>query len=293
MSAKYTFLAWATPIENAPLKLALLKLADNSDDNGFSYYSISKMADSCGMSERSFMRKISELEKMKMLTVERRPNRTSLYTLIGDEMGVTLSHLQKAEVTESHLLGDSVSPEEVTESHTILTVTPNSYPERIYMCEKTLEQGFDIFYSAGLVKKSKSQAYKKFKSLAKQMKADPLEFGQLLATDVQTRIAKQQFGIDKLHPSTYLNNQRWTDEHEETNNGRTTPSGKQSAAERINARNEAKYGHSGGGLGLGESCGDLRGAMGEGERRSAIAYVEPSSEQVGSIDCEEWGETDS
>ena len=158
--------------------------------------------------------------------------------------------------------------------------------------EELLEQGFGIFYSAGLVKKSKAQAYKKFKSLAKQMKADPLEFGQLLAKDVQTRIAKQQYGIDKLHPSTYLNNERWTDEHEETNNGRTAPTCKQSAAERINARNDAKYGYSGSGLGMGESCGDLRGAMGEGERGRSITYVEPSSEQAGSIDCEEWNQAD-
>jgi len=158
--------------------------------------------------------------------------------------------------------------------------------------EESLEQGFEIFYSAGLVKKSKAQAYKKFKSLAKQMKADPLEFGQLLARDVQTRIAKQQFGIDKLHPSTYLNNQRWTDEHEETNNGRAAQPCRQSAAERINARNDAKYGHTGSGLGVGESGGDLRGAMGEGERRVPITYVEPSAEQVGSIDCQEWNQTD-
>lgn len=158
--------------------------------------------------------------------------------------------------------------------------------------EESLEQGFEIFYSAGLVKKSKAQAYKKFKSLAKQMKADPLEFGQLLARDVQTRIAKQQFGIDKLHPSTYLNNQRWTDEHEETNNGRAAQPCRQSAAERINARNDAKYGHTGSGLGVGESGGDLRGAMGEGERRVPITYVEPCAEQVGSIDCQEWNQTD-
>ncbi|HHZ97413.1 MAG TPA: hypothetical protein EYN67_18130, partial [Flavobacteriales bacterium] len=116
MSAKYTFLAWDTPIENAPLKLALLQLANNADDGGFSYYSISKMANSCGMSERTFMRKISELEKMNVLTVERRSNRPSLYTLVGDEMGVTLCHLQNsqvtdchAEVTESHLVGDRES----------------------------------------------------------------------------------------------------------------------------------------------------------------------------------------
>jgi AraC-like DNA-binding protein len=123
MSAKYTFLAWDTPINNAPLKLALLQLANNADDAGFSYYSISKMAIACGMSERTFMRKISDLEKMSILTVERRSNRPSLYTLIGDEMGVTLCHLQSPEVTESHA--------EVTESHLVgdrESHDPNSVP---------------------------------------------------------------------------------------------------------------------------------------------------------------------
>ena len=128
MSAKYTFLAWETPIDNAPLKLALLQLANNADDNGFSYYSISKMSKSCGMSERTFMRKITDLEKLSILTVERRSNRPSLYTLIGDEMGVTLCHLQPTEVTECHgrvtechLVGDRVSLD--------LNNTPNTNPE--------------------------------------------------------------------------------------------------------------------------------------------------------------------
>jgi len=128
MSAKYTFLAWDTPIENAPLKLALLQLANNADDDGFSYYSISKMAQSCGMSNRTFMRKISELEKMGVLTVERRANRPSLYTLIGDEMGVSLCHLQEAEVTESH---STVTESHLTgdrESHD-LNSTPNNHPD--------------------------------------------------------------------------------------------------------------------------------------------------------------------
>tara|TARA_R110000824_G_scaffold130852_1_gene292766 strand:- start:1847 stop:2557 length:711 start_codon:yes stop_codon:yes gene_type:complete len=128
MSAKYTFLAWDTAIKNAPLKLALLQLANNADDDGFSYYSISKMAISCGMSDRTFMRKIAELEDLKILSVERRSNRPSLYTLIGDEMGVTLCHLQNTEVTachggvtESHLVGDR-------ESHD-LNSTLNTTPE--------------------------------------------------------------------------------------------------------------------------------------------------------------------
>ena len=173
---------------------------------------------------------------------------------------------------------------------------PNThYPLPIikdYEQNDLLEQGFDIFYSAGLVKKSKAQSFKKFKALCKEMKCNPIEFGELIATDVGIRIAKQQFGIDKLHPSTYLNNQRWTDEHEETNDGRIAPTGKQSAAERIAARNDAKYGQPSGGLGMAEGSGDLRGAVGEGERRNAIAYVEPSIEQAEPIDCQEWHPSD-
>lgn len=128
MSAKYTFLAWDTPISNAHLKLALLQLANNSDDNGFSYYSISKMAKACGMSERNFIRKISELEEMKMLKVERRANRTSQYTLIGDEMGVTLCQLQRSGVTECHVGVTECHAEGDRVSHDPNS-TPNTYPD--------------------------------------------------------------------------------------------------------------------------------------------------------------------
>jgi DNA-binding transcriptional ArsR family regulator len=130
MSAKYTFLAWDTPVNDASTKLALLQLANNANDNGFSYYSISKMAKACDMSDRTFMRKIKNLEELKVLTVERRSNRPSLYTLVGDEMGVTLCHLQTpevtdchAEVTDCHLVGDRLSCDPNS--------TPNTNPKRV------------------------------------------------------------------------------------------------------------------------------------------------------------------
>ena len=135
MSAKYTFLAWDTPIDSAPLKLALLQLANNADDNGFSFYSISKMALACGMSERTFQRKIVEMEEKGILTVERRSNRPSLYNLIGDEMGVTLCHLQSSGVTESHA-GVTDCRAGVTESYRggdreslVPNSTPNTSPK--------------------------------------------------------------------------------------------------------------------------------------------------------------------
>ncbi len=124
MSAKYTFLAWDTPVNNNGTKLALLQLANNADDNGFSYYSISKMAKACDMSERNFMRKIKDLENMGVLKVERRANRPSLYTLVGDEMGVTICHLQESEVPNCHA--------RVPNCHTegdILSHDPNSLPK--------------------------------------------------------------------------------------------------------------------------------------------------------------------
>ena len=145
------------------------------------------------------------------------------------------------------------------------------------------EEAFAIFYSAGLVKKSKVKALSTFKSLVKQMECDPMEFAELLKSDVQYRINNNQFGINKLHPSTYLNQQRWTDEHdsEKSNNGYAQGDRKKSAAERIRERNEREYGSQqpGSVMGMATDGGDIRGAVGEGTRGSTIIDMESSSQQ--------------
>lgn len=211
MSAKYTFLAWDTPIKNAPLKLALLQLANNADDGGFSYYSISKMSESCGMSERTFMRKISELESMKVLTVERRSNRPSLYTLVGDEMGVTLCHLQSsqvtdchAEVTESHLVGDR-------ESHD-LNSTPNTTPNNKDL--SVITDGFDHWWKLypSERRKNKPGCLVKFKSKCKKLTDDQVEdLVNEISKDIIKRVKKAE--NVKFIPMTdsYLNQERWND----------------------------------------------------------------------------------
>ena len=214
MSAKYTFLAWDTPISNAPLKLALLQLANNADDNGFSFYSISKMADSCGMSDRTFMRKISELEKMGVLEVERRFNRPSLYTLIGDEMGVTLCHLQNSGVTECHGGVTECHSEGDRVSHD-LNNTPNTYPN-ISSDESIIddikEDGFNEFYKVYPKKVARPSARKAFRAKTKKMKKDDLlEFVDLIMHDSSKRYehTEKQF---IPNPSTYLNQERYNDE---------------------------------------------------------------------------------
>jgi hypothetical protein len=166
----------------------------------------------------------------------------------------------------------------VSESRPILTTNPINYPiNKDLLCESA----FDVFYSAGLVKKSKVKALSLFKSLVKQMDCDPMEFAELLKSDVQYRINNNQFGIDKLHPSTYLNQQRWTDEYDsqENNNGLPQAGRKLSASERIRAANELKYGSQqpSSGLGMAADGGDIREPVDQGEWRESLPHVEDRS----------------
>lgn len=77
--------------------------------------------------------------------------------------------------------------------------------------DEIVAEGFEILYNAGLVKKSRQPALKAWKRLVKD-RGDPIAFAIKLEADIKTRIEFQQFGIDKLHPSTYLNGRRWEDE---------------------------------------------------------------------------------
>ncbi|GAM63641.1 hypothetical protein JCM19232_2621 [Vibrio ishigakensis] len=55
---------------------------------------------------------------------------------------------------------------------------------------------------------------KSFK-VALNKQTDPIEeFTEMLVSDASRRIDLKQFGFDKLHATTYLNNSRWEDEYE-------------------------------------------------------------------------------
>ncbi|QDJ96134.1 replication initiation protein [Aeromonas phage 4_D05] len=81
MSAKYTFWAWGVKVRNAPLKLALLQLADNANDDGVSWYSVPKMASRCDMSERALQGHIKELVAAGLLSIKERPGTSRIYQL--------------------------------------------------------------------------------------------------------------------------------------------------------------------------------------------------------------------
>lgn len=78
--------------------------------------------------------------------------------------------------------------------------------------DSSIEEAFEVFWSAGMRKVGKQQALTEFKKAIKKLKQDPFAFAQMLANDVQQRNANQQQGFDRLHPERYIKHQRWTDE---------------------------------------------------------------------------------
>ena len=75
-----------------------------------------------------------------------------------------------------------------------------------------VEQAFEIYWQAGMVKQNKKKALSLFTAYVKKEKLCPNEFAEKLAGDVRARIAAEQMGFDRLHPTTYLANERWEDQ---------------------------------------------------------------------------------
>jgi hypothetical protein len=78
---------------------------------------------------------------------------------------------------------------------------------------KVVSEAFDYFWlNMKLSKKSKQSASKSFYKATVKMD-DPMHFAKHLVDDTETRFNNKQIGFDMLHPSTYLNGQRWEDEY--------------------------------------------------------------------------------
>lgn len=79
-----------------------------------------------------------------------------------------------------------------------------------------LEAFEKIFWVAGMRKVGKPKSLSAFKSKFKEWRKETggsiEQFAKFLADDIQCRLRIQQFGFDKMHPTTYLNGSRWTDE---------------------------------------------------------------------------------
>lgn len=77
----------------------------------------------------------------------------------------------------------------------------------------TFEDDFNYFWvNSGLKKLNKKAAKPAFKKAMKLLKLDSLGTAEKLTADCQMRLVAMQQGFDMIHPTTYLNGQRWEDE---------------------------------------------------------------------------------
>lgn len=212
MSAKHTFMAWDYKSESAGVKLVLLQIANNSNDDGVSWYSIEKMADACGMGVRTFQRHLNFLESEKVLEIIRRPNKTSVYKLIWlnyktdstQEDGTAKLALWNCQIDTSRgaKMAHDPNKESNKESESNFVCSLFEKFWRNYNCEKT-------------AKVKKQDAKKAFMRLMRGMsekKAEMLTYAMLV--HYQDNLVGVVFGADRMHPTTYINKRQWEDNPE-------------------------------------------------------------------------------
>jgi len=72
---------------------------------------------------------------------------------------------------------------------------------------------FEKFWNAGMVKTGKKKAKPIYVKILKNLKGESLaDFTLRIVGDINDRINSNQLGFDSMHPSTYLNGERWNDQ---------------------------------------------------------------------------------
>ncbi len=211
MSMNLMVKAFEARIGNPVRKLILLRLADNANDDGACWPSYNKIAYHCEVDRSTVIRHVKALEEMGYLTRTQRPGpkgNTSNMFHISIPTGV---------VAENNHPSGSVPP---PQSHSATPLVAERHPESVIesineskpssSADDALAEAFECFWNMGMKKINKVSAKRSFKKAVKGKNAD--EFLGMLAHDIETRIATGQQGFTEMHPTTYLNGQRWEDE---------------------------------------------------------------------------------
>ncbi len=247
MSSKLLGHVWDLDLPDHATKLVLLRLADSAnDETGECWPSLKHIQDKCNIKSKNTIRRALEvLEQLGLLVVIKRKlsakqNTSNLYRLnikkilepssvsiklgggSNSELGGSNSELGGGSNSElggsnSELGGGSNSEPRTNNSFEPINELNTPLPPKVEN-SNDLENAFDVFWKVYKAKLNKSGALKSFKSAYKKysqktQKSAPQEFAEMLVCDVQKRLSLGQFGFDKLHPTTYLNNARWEDEY--------------------------------------------------------------------------------
>ena len=114
-----------------------------------------------------------------------------------------------------NVVSDKLSLDEIREANTIKTCA-TALP-----IVDQVEVSFDQFWLAGMRKVNKKKALSAYKSQFKANKKNldkvnpELHFANHLIMDIKKRLDLGQLGFADMHPTTYLNGERWNDDYPE------------------------------------------------------------------------------
>lgn len=121
MSIKIMSKVWDIDLGNPIRKLVMLKLADNANDHGVCWPSMSKIADQCNCSVRSVGRHIDDMASEGIITIKKEVGRHNTY--------VIQTSVIESLVTESCVANDRESCLPMTESPQPMTEMPTNHKE--------------------------------------------------------------------------------------------------------------------------------------------------------------------
>lgn len=222
MSMTLMVKALKTKVGNPLRKLVLLKLADNANDQGECWPSYQYIADQCEMSKRSVMLHINKLIEDGFLKKEHRLggekfNKSNLYTLMvgaGDSLGV-VQEIHPPSAGDS--LGGGAGAAPRTYHSLEPTIKPLDHPADAR--DALIEEQFNKWWKHYPKKVARAKALSIWKSKTKGMDVDTMSaFSDHIINDVEFRLgdlatgSKTFIGFDMLHPTTYLNQERYNDD---------------------------------------------------------------------------------
>lgn len=226
MSIKLMSQVWDLEMESATQKLILLKLADNANDSGECFPSMKTIAKHCGCSRTTVARHIKSFKEQGLLSTSHRYRDDGGYSSNNYQLHLPATPCNKmthgGHVSESDrgcVTGDTGGVSEsdrgsVTELQQEPSVKPSkeSSKEPSNIIVQTASC-FDRVWMQYPTKVNKKKSRQLFESYIKKHKLNPVEFTEMLLMDIAKRCESEQFGFDKLHFTTYINQERWNDEY--------------------------------------------------------------------------------
>lgn len=200
----------------------------NKDEDSISVTQFMKVT---GLSNRSVVTACDSLVKRGLLERRSGERNTGIYSVktFNSATSEKTSLVKNFPATSEKTSLDLVKKVH-TQNNNINTTIQNKKLNKKNSSNGNFAACFENFWRAGMVKTNKPMALKKFKAAYEQANSEnPItleDFTAKLVADVRKRLDLRQFGFDKLHPATYLNNQRWLDDYQQesaTNTAKNPP----------------------------------------------------------------------